>query len=193
MKILVVDERPQRQENVLRESGMLELFESMRKTKNLTNSTNLEEGKLLDYDLYAIHRSYLASNNMLDKVKKELQQNNKHLILFSGGTDTSSISNYGMVVDMSSKTFYSERILSFLKENVENSDMEYFFYKMLYGNDWKTTFLLKLRYLLWKYGVKDIDAILPESADEERTLDELTDIFGDTIDIEEVEKRIKEL
>ena len=80
-KIIIVDDRPMRQENQLGK----DLFEKLCSLDNIARDTKVEVNDITQYDIVAIHYSLLANNGQIKEIRDVLFKNEKCLILFSGG------------------------------------------------------------------------------------------------------------
>lgn len=147
-KILIIDDRPLRQENQLGK----ELYDILCSLKNVTRDTKLDMSDITSYDIIAIHYSLLDNNGQIKEIRDTLSKNGKCLILFSGGNPTNRIINSGKEALVSASLFYSKSTIDFfellMSDNIENHLLE----KMLYGKNWKVAFLERYAQLLWVNG-----------------------------------------
>lgn len=147
-KILIIDDRPLRQENQLGK----ELYDILCSLKNVTRDTKLDMSAITSYDIIAIHYSLLDNNGQIKEIRDTLSKNGKCLILFSGGNPTNRIINSGKEALVSASLFYSKSTIDFfellMSDNIENHLLE----KMLYGKNWKVAFLERYAQLLWVNG-----------------------------------------
>lgn len=147
-KILIIDDRPLRQENQLGK----ELYDILCSLENVTRDTKLDMSDITSYDIIAIHYSLLDNNGQIKEIRDTLSKNGKCLILFSGGNPTNRIINSGKEALVSANLFYSKSTIDFfellMSDNIENHLLE----KMLYGKNWKIAFLERYAQLLWVNG-----------------------------------------
>lgn len=147
-KILIVDDRPMRQENQLGK----DLFDKLCSLDNVTRETKFDVNDITSYDIIAIHYSLLDNNGQIKEIRDILSKSGKCLILFSGGNPTNRIINSGKEAWVSASLFYSKRTIDFFEllksDNIENHLLE----KMLYGKNWKVAFLERYAQLLWVNG-----------------------------------------
>ncbi len=147
-KILIIDDRPLRQENQLGK----ELYDILCSLENVARDTKLDMSDITSYDIIAIHYSLLDNNGQIKEIRDTLSKNGKCLILFSGGNPTNRIINSGKEALVSANLFYSKSTIDFfellMSDNIENHLLE----KMLYGKNWKVAFLERYAQLLWVNG-----------------------------------------
>jgi len=175
-KILIVDDRPMRQENQLGK----DLFEKLCSLDNITRDTKVDINDITQYDIVAIHYSLLANNGQIKEIRDILFKNEKCLILFSGGNPTNRITTNGREALVSANLFYSKKTIDFFEklksEEIENHLLE----RMLYGKNWEVAFLERYSQLLWVNGANmDKWPELDDLDDEDfQTLDNLEKEFG---------------
>ena len=147
-KILIVDDRPMRQENQLGK----DLFDKLCSLDNVTRETKFDVSDITSYDIIAIHYSLLDNNGQIKEIRDILSKSGKCLILFSGGNPTNRIINSGKEALVSASLFYSQKTIDFfellMSDNIDNHLLE----KMLYGKNWKVAFLERYAQLLWVNG-----------------------------------------
>ena len=147
-KILIVDDRPMRQENQLGK----DLYSRLCSLDNVTKNNKLDINNITSYDIVAIHYSLLANNGQIKEVRDILSRSGKCLILFSGGNPTNRITNDGREAWVSASLFYSEKTIDFF-ELLKSDDINcHLLEKMLYGKNWKVAFLVRYSQLLWVNG-----------------------------------------
>ena len=175
-KILIVDDRPMRQENQLGK----DLFEKLCSLDNITRDIKIDVNILTSYDIVAIHYSLLDNSGQIKEIRDVLSKRGKCLILFSGGNPTNRIINGGREALVSSSLFYSKKTIDFfeLLQSVEIN--KHLLEKMLYGKDWKVAFLERYAQLLWVNGATmdkwpDMEDL---TDDEIQALNELEIEFG---------------
>lgn len=175
-KILIVDDRPMRQENQLGK----DLFEKLCSLDNITRDTKVDVNGITQYDIVAIHYSLLDNNGLIKEVRDILSRSGKCLILFSGGNPTSRIINSGKEALVSASLFYSKRTIDFFELLMTDDIEHHLLEKMLYGKNWKIAFLERYAQLLWVNGATmekwpDLEEL---NDDEIQALDELEKEFG---------------
>jgi hypothetical protein len=113
---------------------------------------------LEEYDLIAIHRTFLTNLNIFNEFIDYIKDRNKWIIIFSGGNTQNTILLNGRQLNISSSDFYTERLSSFIEEFCNNLEMVSPLLSFLYGESWRLTLLLQYRYLLWEYeDLEEID------------------------------------
>lgn len=175
-KILIVDDRPMRQENQLGK----DLFEKLCSLDNITRDTKVDVNGITQYDIVAIHYSLLDNNGLIKEVRDILSRSGKCLILFSGGNPTNRIINSGKEALVSASLFYSKRTIDFFELLMTDDIEHHLLEKMLYGKNWKIAFLERYAQLLWVNGATmekwpDLEEL---NDDEIQALDELEKEFG---------------
>ncbi len=175
-KILIVDDRPMRQENQL---GKV-LFDKLCSLDNITRDTKLDVNKIKSYDIVAIHYSLLDNSGQIKEIRDILSKSGKCLILFSGGNSSNRIINGGKEALVSAGLFYSKKIIDFFELLMSDDIENHFLERMLYGRNWKVAFLEKYAQLLWVNGATmdkwpDTEDL---NDDEIQTLNELEIEFG---------------
>lgn len=189
-KILIVDDRPMRQENQLGK----DLFDKLCSLDNITRNIKLDVNEILSYDIVAIHYSLLDKNGQVKEIRNVLSKSGKCLILFSGGNPTNRITNNGKEASVSASLFYSKKTIEFfemlLADNIESHLLE----RMLYGKNWKVAFLERYSQLLWVNGatMNKWPATEDLSDDEIPTLNDLEKEFGH-MGFEEINENINRI
>jgi hypothetical protein len=176
-QVLFIEDRPKRQVQFLpngeddlkkikeikgvdlkKEEECKEIFESVN-----NGDTNEIEG----YDLLLFHRSALKQKG-LNTLREYCKENYTPLILFSGGVSQFNFQNEEFpFLILNSKDFYSPRLIEFL-ENFVNDQVENI--PELLGDNWKLSFLMKYRNLLF---------IDEEKGEREEEIDRLKEFLGD--------------
>ena len=164
-EIVIIDDRPIR--------PYLHLSDDIiGKLKNLPNvlfATSINDVDCEQYDVIAIHRSYVVSANLSEELDNFVKNDSKYLILFSGGVSQQTISNRGHKAILGSEVFYSSRLLPFCENLSSEEDIQ--LYKLLYGIDtWKLPILMRLRQLYWLDPDKDDTDIDDEKEEIEEAL-----------------------
>lgn len=143
-RIVIIDDRPNRPYLHLSEDEIKQLYS----LPNVHISSGIESVDIEQFDIVAIHRSYVVSANLFNKLDSVGNNNAKYLILFSGGVSQPTVTDKGHKATMGSEVFYSEHLLPFCKELSESDDVQ--LYKLIYGIEiWKLPILMRLRYLIW--------------------------------------------
>ncbi len=179
-KIVIIDDRPNRP--LLHLSA--ESFRTLKALPNVQFVTSKEKVDCGQFDVIAIHRSYVVSANLGDEFDNLIKNNSKYVIFFSGGVSQQTITDKGHKAILGSEIFYSPHLLSFCKDLDSDEDVQ--LYKLLYGIDtWRLPIMLRLRQLYWLDPDKDDTDI-----DDEK--EEIQESLGiDTAD--ELEKEINKL
>ncbi len=167
-KILLIEDRSERQNNFMSDTGI----ELDRYSDVLDNAIGEKYDEIFydlkndlsyfeNYSVIISHKSAFGEHNssMIEKLKNYCQASKKPLVFFSGGIDESYYhkSTYELI-SINSKTLYSQNIKLFLEEfRAENEDI----LMLLYGKRWKLnialTTLEKLTYFLQKNSDDDVD------------------------------------
>lgn len=180
-KILIVDDRVERQKSQLGEND----FEELKTIPGVKLMYELPaEEALGEYSLLAFHLSYLKQEKRLGEIQSYVQREGKQLILFSGGIAQHQFSEKGRRLTLNSRDFYSSQLIPFLKDFLKE-DANDRLIKLLYGENWKLPLLVRFRHLLWQYGDLNGDlngdlqeeigalmALLGEAVKDEKSLNE---------------------
>jgi hypothetical protein len=175
-KILIVDDRPMRQENQLGK----DLFEKLCSLDNIARDIKIDVNIITSYDIVAIHYSLLDNSGQIKEIRDVLSKRGKCLILFSGGNPTNRIINGGREALVSSSLFYSKKTIDFFEQLQSVEINKHLLEKMLYGKNWKVAFLERYAQLLWVNGATmdkwpDMEDL---TDDEIQVLNELEIEFG---------------
>lgn len=175
-KILIVDDRPMRQENQLGK----DLFEKLCSLDNIARDIKIDVNIITSYDIVAIHYSLLDNSGQIKEIRDVLSKRGKCLILFSGGNPTNRIINGGREALVSSSLFYSKKTIDFFEQLQSVEINKHLLEKMLYGKNWKVAFLERYAQLLWVNGATmdkwpDMEDL---TDDEIQALNELEIEFG---------------
>ena len=175
-KILIVDDRPMRQENQLGK----DLFEKLCSLDNIARDIKIDVNIITSYDIVAIHYSLLDNSGQIKEIRDVLSKRGKCLILFSGGNPTNRIINGGREALVSSSLFYSKKTIDFFELLMTDDIEHHLLEKMLYGKNWKIAFLERYAQLLWVNGASmekwpDMEEL---NDDEIQALNELEKEFG---------------
>ena len=146
-KILIIEDRTKRQHEFITETKINlndaiyeNILDNKTDDKYLDIFANLKNDTF-DFDDYSViisHKSAFENENsvILSKLETYCKNNNKILVLFSGGIDT----NYYLKddeyehIELNSKTLYSENIKLFL-EDFKDGNLNPLI--LCYGNRWK--------------------------------------------------------
>lgn len=160
-KTIIIDDRPDRKKLHLPDDAISQL-EKLEDEGFLTfsdgkgyesNFTKLEE-----YDMIAIHRTFLTNLNIFNEFIDYIKNRDKWVIIFSGGNTQNTILLNGRQLNISSSDFYTERLAPFIEKFDKESDIANPLLSFLYGTSWRLTLLLQYRYLLWEYeDLEEID------------------------------------
>ena len=141
-RILIVDDRPKRPSLHL----STEELEDLRSL--VTMSETLEVEDLEQFDLIAIHRSYVINKGLSDRLDNLMRTKGLYVILFSGGIGQPTISCKGHMAIIGSDLFYSKNLIDFCKDLSGADSIQ--LYKLVYGgNKWQLPLLARLRQLIW--------------------------------------------
>ena len=194
-KTIIIDDRLDRRKLHLSKSSLSEL-EVLEKKRLLTNSIGIDSYDDLDkvfgnYDLIAVHRTYLAKTGMLNTINSYINRTKKFLIVFSGGISVNEVINGGHRLNIDASDFYTAKLPKFINDfGNEKSSLRAPLLQFLHGDSWRLSLLLQYRYILWKHGDEDFydDEI------DRRIADNLQEILWDgneDISIEEVNLEIE--
>ncbi|MCS7053784.1 MAG: hypothetical protein NZM09_08620 [Ignavibacterium sp.] len=147
-KVLLIDDRPNRQERFLDGERKLQYYIDSGVLTNIVGGTDFDLVKtkfensnflmLQDYDFIAIHRSAVNTeirNQIISRVDKR-----KRLIFFSGGISESNLikSQGNQLLLINSKTFYDNLILFLDACQKGNKDS---LMQLAYGKNWELNLL----------------------------------------------------
>lgn len=141
-KILIVDDRPKRPSLHLSEGEL----DDLRSLVVMTETSDDED--MGQYDLIAIHRSYVINKGLSDKLDYLIKTKGVYVILFSGGIGQPTISSNGHMAIIGSDLFYSKNLIDFCKDLSVADSIH--LYKLVYGvSKWQLPLYARLRSLLW--------------------------------------------
>lgn len=196
-KVIIIDDRKERKKLHLSQKSITQL-ENLEDQGLLTISVgddlSIESfDKMNDFDLIAIHRTFLTNTKIINEFIGYIKNNKKWLIVFSGGITQNSILLNGRQLNVNASDFYNEKLIPFIldygNESVNANPLLYF----LYGQSWRLTLLLQYRYLLWEYG--DMEDIIDTGSDNDiRKEEELRTVLwsdGNYRTFEEVSQEIE--
>lgn len=170
---IIIDDRTERKKRHLSEESLNELYSLVnRGLLKLSDGSNFSlnnfDSIMNEYDLIAIHRSYLINCGIINSLPEYIKKYKRYIIVFSGGVSQNTVLNKGYQLTVDSSDFYTEKLPSFVEDFCKVESMKSPLLKFLYGASWKLTLLLKYRYFLWTYGdIDDIDDRNDESEAEE--------------------------
>lgn len=166
--ILVFDNKSDRIKTSISE----ECMESLQKNGLVKIERTLEKNDIIllinlisDFQIIAIHESFLKELGWIDEIKAYVLQEKKYLILFSGNNSTDEILEKGRILKLDANTFYSNKLVVFARKYSSEENVEKPLLKFLYGEAWRLSLLLRFRFLLWYYGC--YDNILDNAKNEE--------------------------
>ncbi len=193
-KVLLIEDRYKRQRLFRQQTGIeLEKYSDILnnciedKYNAFLNEMFLGNFDLSSYNIIITHKSAFGDDNdvILKKLKKHCKRYTIPLVLFSGGI----VGNYYNsdvyeVLELNSKTFYSQNLILFLeaiKEQNENLLM------LSYGKQWKLNIILNVIESLNLY-IDTEDVLLRKYVDISSL--EPINIVCDTIDLKDKMKKI---
>lgn len=191
-KVIIIDDRPERR-NLHLDEVSLKKLDKLQTNGCLTISVAIDgeySDYLKEYDIIAVHRTYLTNEGIYNPLLKYASNNKKQLIIFSGGISQNIIRNQGNLLIINAADFYSVELGDFIKKFCDNELFQSPLLQLLYGKSWRLTLLLQYRHLLWTY--EDIDDI--ENEDDDNAAESLQKILWDgdsSISIEDVNKEIE--
>ncbi len=150
-KILIIDDRAERKKSFLSDNEIEALSkEAVLKSTLQTTTENDLRNVFEDYDIVAIHRSWIQElgDNMENELKDTASKKHKYLILFSGGIDQKLILNNNVAV-INSADFYNKRLIDFV-QLFNEGNMDNPLLRLLYGESWKLSIWLDLRNIYWR-------------------------------------------
>ncbi len=189
-QILIIEDRTQRQEQFLEKTGIeiskYDFIDNAIGEKYTSIKENLlKDTSILDkYDVIISHRSAFDKDNgkILDSIKDYCEQNQKYLILFSGGISTSYyVKTPYELLSLNSKDFYNVNLGLFLDELKNNDVLNLLL--LAFGKKWKLNLIFNVLEKLNTIDYSDIDKIEDFDVLNEKTDIETIDNF---IDIEEL-------
>ena len=153
-RLLIVDDRPKRQEIDLGTEALHELQQLP--YVELCTSLKDKIGHLEYYTLIAAHRSYLIENELLTDVIKETKSKKIYLVLFSG-----SISQNELIeerrLNIKSTDFYNPQTLVPFLEIFGKEDSKIKLLQLAYGEElYEMPLLLDIRNIFWLNSFEEI-------------------------------------
>ena len=104
-----------------------------------------------NYDLIAVHESFLKESNIRDDFVRYAMDNKKELVLFSGSNTQTlfrSHSQGGTMLSLDPESFY-EGLMPFIQKFV-TADEKPHILELVYGKRYKLSFLLQYQRILWQ-------------------------------------------
>lgn len=153
-KLLIVDDRPQRQE---RDLGT-EALQALQRTPFIELSTTLQDkiGNLQDYTLIAVHRSYLAENELLTTVLEETKNKGIYLVVFSGSISQNVLMDEKWL-NINSKDFYNQKSLVPFLCKFPDETLEIKLLQLVYGEElFELPVLMDIRHKFWLNTIEEI-------------------------------------
>ncbi len=153
-KLIIVDDRPKRQEhdlgdetlNVLRQLSFVELCTSL----------SDKIGHLDEYSIIAVHRSYLAEKNLLTKVVDETRHKKIYLVIFSGSIPQNELIEERRL-NIKSTDFYNPHTLVPFLLNFAKEDSKINLLQLVYGEDlYELPMLMDIRNKFWLNTIEEI-------------------------------------
>lgn len=157
-KIIIIDDRTERKKLHLSDDSISQLKKLEEKgilTLSDGEGFNTVSSQLDDYDLIAIHRTFLTNSNIFNEFVEYIKDRKKWIIIFSGGITQNTILLNGRQLNINSTDFYTEKLSPFIEEFSYKTDITKPLLLFLYGESWRLTLLLQYRYLLWEYEDTD--------------------------------------
>lgn len=163
--IVIIDDRPNRPSLHLPEDAIRQLHS----LPNVRFASSIGDLDLKQFDVIAIHRSYVVRAKLFNELDKLIKDYSKYLILFSGGVSQQTISERGHKATIGSEVFYSSNLIPFCQDIQETESIQ--LYKLLYGiNSWELPILMRLRQLYWMDPEEENGDVEDEREDIEDTL-----------------------
>ena len=157
-RVLIIEDRPERRKTIMRDNDFSEL-EKLKDKGWVTLDTKLPISKeelisvLSQYDLIAIHRSWMAQTGIGNVIEDFLANENKFLITFSGGITQNLLMNNRKRLNMNSTDFYKHNLIEVIERFVnDNEECSEPLLELLYGRSWKLPLLMQYRNILWLGG-----------------------------------------
>lgn len=155
-RVLVIEDRPERRKSIMSNNDFSEL-EKLKDKGWVTLDTKLPISKdelisvLSQYDLIAIHRSWMAQAGVGNVIEEFITNENKFLITFSGGITQNLLMNNSKRLNINSVDFYQRNLIAVI-ERYANDECSEPLLELLYGRSWKLPLLMQYRNILWLGG-----------------------------------------
>jgi len=145
-KILLIEDRAKRQELFIEDTGInLLKFEDILDNKIDEDYYKLILEDKIDLSQYGIiisHKSVGNNSKVIDKLKEYCKSTKTPLILFSGGISANYYNDEEYIVmEINSKTFYSQNLEIFLKAVKEGNEN---ILMLPYGKRWRLSIVLNI-------------------------------------------------
>ena len=145
-KILLIEDRAKRQELFIEDTGInLLKFEDILDNKIDEDYYKLILEDKIDLSQYGIiisHKSVGNNSKVIDKLKEHCKSAKTPLILFSGGISANYYNDEEYIVmEINSKTFYSQNLEIFLKAVKEGNEN---ILMLPYGKRWRLSIVLNI-------------------------------------------------
>lgn len=154
-KILILDDRIERKRTHLNDNSIKELENCVSQgfLKMITGE-NFEKDFAFqycdEYSMIAFHKSWLESNKLVTSIEEYAKNNQKYLIIFSGGIGQTILTNDYRYLSVNSALFYTEKLPKFIETYAKSGDIEFPLLQLLYGNNWRLPIYMKYREIIWK-------------------------------------------
>lgn len=155
-RVLIIEDRPERRKTIMSDNDFSEL-EKLKDKGWVTLDTKLPISKeelisvLSQYDLIAIHRSWMAQAGVGNVIEEFITNENKFLITFSGGITQNLLMNNRKRLNINSVDFYQRNLIAVI-ERYANDECSEPLLELLYGRSWKLPLLMQYRNILWLGG-----------------------------------------
>lgn len=196
-KVLILDDRKDRKKTLLSDNELLALnsFEkngvlAFQESLSLING-DLPKSKedfnmlLSNYEVIAIHRSWLEQNGISNGFEEYISANpDKNFIIFSGGTSTTRLTNHHRRLSVNAGVFYSSRLIAFIQD-ISSGNLPSLL-EFLYGKSWKLPLLLEYRNLLWN------NKLISEEEKEEELRELIDETSNGVLTMDYIDSQIKD-
>ena len=109
--------------------------------------------ELSQFDLIAIHRSWMAQTGLGNEIEEYSKNESKFLITFSGGITQNLLMNNRKRLNINSIDFYKHNLIEVIERFVNNNEeCSEPLLELLYGKSWKLPLLMQYRNILWLGG-----------------------------------------
>lgn len=149
-KILLIEDRAYRQNDFLKQIDInldeyKDILDNKIDDKYIEFIKDIKNNNfdLSIYDVIIAHQSIFINEykEILGKIKNYCKENNKALVLFSGGNETSYINDEYEELGLSSEVFYSQNLQLFLDDfRLNNINIRI----LTYGNRWKLNIMINI-------------------------------------------------
>ncbi len=160
-KVLILDDRIERKKTHMSKTSITKLTDC--KNNNylkMMTGEGIDEGSLskhfADCDLLAIHFSWMNDKKLTSIIDSYAKDNNKLLIVFSGGISQTFLTEDFRRLSINSALFYSDKLPDFI-ETFATKEIDLPLLHFLYGNYKNIPLLMKYRQLIWQGSQNDAD------------------------------------